>query len=75
MWKPLSVVSGIALLAAGGITYTQVKPELSSERKQADAAKQNKVKAEQNRVKADEAKTTADTDLSEAKGEFLKNTN
>lgn len=74
MWKPLSAVSGAALLAAGGISYLAVKPELTSERLQARAAKENKVKAEQNLGKAREAKETADKDLTEAKGELLKNT-
>ena len=74
MWKPLSAVSGAALLAAGGISYLAVKPELASERLQARAAKENKVKADQNLGKAREAKETADKDLTEAKGELLKNT-
>jgi hypothetical protein len=74
MWKPLSAVSGAALLAAGGISYLAVKPELSSERLQARAAKENKVKADQNLGKSREAKETADKDLTEAKGELLKNT-
>lgn len=74
MWKPLSAVSGAALLAAGGISYLAVKPELTSERLQARAAKENKVKADQNLGKAREAKDTADKDLTEAKGELLKNT-
>lgn len=36
MWKPLSIVSGVALLAAGGISYTMVRPALIAERKQAE---------------------------------------
>ena len=74
MWKPLSVVSGVALLSAGGIAFTQVKPVLSSERAQEKASKENKIKAEQNFTASNEAKDTADKELTEAKGELQRNT-
>src|SRR6187401_1102043 len=73
MWKPLSIVSGLLLLAAGGIMYTQVGPDFKSENKQLAEAKQNKTSAELNRTASNNASENAKKDLSEAKVELAAN--
>ena len=45
MWKPLSIVSGVALLASGGIIYSMVRPVLTAEKIQAANAEDYKAKA------------------------------
>ena len=64
MWKPLSIASGAVLLAAGGITYTQVRPDLIGERIEVTNATENLVKAQTNLTNAEKAKTDAGHDVS-----------
>lgn len=64
MWKPLSIVSGIALLAAGGISYTMVRPAYIAEHAQSVNA--DKYLAEANKLQT-EAQNTE-----KARGEQLK---
>ncbi|HEX2751451.1 MAG TPA: hypothetical protein VHM91_25800 [Verrucomicrobiales bacterium] len=73
MWKPLSIISGLILLATGGIMFTQVQNQIRSERKQAEAAKANLDSAMKNQVESNKAKTNSDTDLADAKTELAAN--
>jgi len=63
MWKPLSVVSGILLLGAGGIMYTQVRPNYLSEVKQRDAAIANRASALANEKESRKANAQSKVDL------------
>jgi len=72
MWKPLSFVSGVALLAAGGISYTMVRPALIAEKIQAANAVTNKSSAEKTKKAAEEAVKTADADLVKVKDKLTK---
>ena len=72
MWKPLSIVSGVALLAAGGITYSMVRPVLIAERTQAAYAEDNKAKATKQKLEAAAATTTAEKELKEMQGSLTK---
>ena len=74
MWKPLSIISGLVLLAAGGIMYTQVRNPIRSERKQLAAAKENKDSALKNQTESKQARSKSDTDLEESKVLLAKNT-
>jgi hypothetical protein len=74
MWKPLSIVSGLLLLVAGGIMFTQIRGTIQSERKQLAAAKANKESALANQQESKKARAQSDTDLDEAKNELAKNT-
>lgn len=46
MWKTLSIIAGLTLLAAAGISFTQLKPALTAERTQAANAATYLEKAE-----------------------------
>lgn len=72
MWKPLSIVSGVALLAAGGIIYSQVRPVLVAERIQAANAETNKEKSEKLKLDAEAAFKTAEKELEKAKDGLSK---
>ena len=72
MWKPLSIVSGVALLAGGGIIFSMVRPVLIAERVQADNAEQNNQKAKKLTVEADEAQKTAESELEKMKASLTK---
>ena len=72
MWKPLSIVSGVALLAAGGITYSMVRPVLIAERTQAANAEDYKAKATKQKLEAAAATTTAEKELKEMQGSLTK---
>ncbi|RYD34054.1 MAG: hypothetical protein EOP86_11895, partial [Verrucomicrobiaceae bacterium] len=63
MWKPLSIVSGIALLAAGGISYVMVRPAYVSERLQAQYAEKNLKSAQKLEADAKAAEKKAEADL------------
>ena len=73
MWKPLSIISGLILLATGGIMFTQVQNQIRSEREQAKAAKTNLDSALKNQAESNKAKATSETDLSDAKTELAAN--
>ncbi len=72
MWKPLSIVSGVALLAGGGIIFSMVRPVLIAERVQVDNAEQNNQKAKKLTVEADEAQKTAESELEKMKASLTK---
>ena len=72
MWKPLSIASGAVLLAAGGITYTQVRPDLIGEKTEVSNAKENLVKAQTNLSNAEKAKSAADTALKASEASLTK---
>ena len=72
MWKPLSIVSGVALLAGGGIIFSMVRPVLIAERVQVDNAEQNNQKAKKLTVEADEAQKTAESELDKMKANLTK---
>ncbi len=75
MWKPLSIVSGLLLLlGAGGVMYTQIRPDYLSEMKQLEAAKTNKTSADLNRRASDTAHTNSEKDLGDSKVLLGKNT-
>ena len=74
MWKPLSIVSGLLLLGAGIVMYTQVRPDYLSELKQRDAAKANKVSADLNKRASDTASDNSKKDLGDSKVLLAKNT-
>lgn len=67
MWKPLSVISGLVLLAAGGVMYTQVRNPILSERKQLENAKKNKETALETQKASKAALAQAGTDVEDAK--------
>ncbi|HWB04136.1 MAG TPA: hypothetical protein VG796_14000 [Verrucomicrobiales bacterium] len=73
MWKPLSIISGLLLLIAGGIMYTQVQYPLRSEKLQAKAANDNLALANANQVESKKARAQSDTDLADAKNELAAN--
>ena len=72
MWKPLSIVSGVALLAGGGIIFSMVRPVLIAERVQVDNAEQNNQKAKKLTVEAGEAQKTAESELDKMKANLTK---
>lgn len=72
MWKPLSIVSGVALLAAGGITYTMVRPAYIAEHKQTEASGKNLASAEKLKLDAEAAEKQADKDLESQKSGLTK---
>jgi hypothetical protein len=72
MWKPLSIVSGVALLAGGGITYSMVRPVVTAERQQVANAKVNQASAEKLKVDAEAASKTADKELETMKDSLSK---
>jgi hypothetical protein len=72
MWKPLSIVSGVALLAAGGIEYVMVKPQLIAEKTQKTNAEGNKKTAEKSRIAMEAAVKTAEADLAKVKDKLTK---
>jgi chemotaxis protein histidine kinase CheA len=72
MWKPLSIVSGVALLAGGGIIYSMVRPVLIAERVQVTNAEQHKQKAQKLSVDAGTAAKTAETELQKMKEGLTK---
>lgn len=72
MWKPLSIVSGVALLAAGGITYTMVRPAYIAEHKQSEASAKNLASAEKLKLDAEAAEKQADKDLESQKTGLTK---
>jgi len=74
MWKPLSIVSGLLLLGAGGVMYTQIRPDYQSEMKQKEAATLNKQSAEANKRASDLAHTQSEKDLGDSKALLAKNT-
>ena len=74
MWKPLSIVSGLLLLGAGGVMYTQIRPAIQSEMKQREAATLNKQSAEANKRASDLAHTQSEKDLGDSKVLLAKNT-
>ena len=67
MWKPLSVISGLLLLGAGGLMYTTVRPQYKAELLQRDQAKANQAKATKNQSESKTARTKSDADLTESK--------
>ena len=67
MWKPLSIVSGVALLAGGGITYSMVRPVLTAERKQVAEAEANQKSAQKLKLDAEAASKLADKELEKMK--------
>jgi chemotaxis protein histidine kinase CheA len=72
MWKPLSIVSGVALLAAGGIEYVMVRPQLIAEKTQLANAGGNKKTAEKSRTAMEEAAKTSEADLAKVKDKLTK---
>ena len=74
MWKPLSIISGLLLLTAGALMYTQVRYPFLSERKQLEEASKNKQSAIANQAESRNARAQSDKDLEEAKAELAKNT-
>jgi hypothetical protein len=62
MWKPLSIVSGLLLIGAGGIMYTVVRPEFKSELLQKEASEKNLISAKENKDKSDATNRTAKSD-------------
>jgi uncharacterized protein HemX len=73
MWKPLSIISGVLLLAAGGIMYTQVQYPIRSEKAQAKAAQDNLVSAQKNQEASRKAGAQAVIDREDAKTELAAN--
>jgi hypothetical protein len=73
MWKPLSIISGLLLLAAGGIMFTQVQYPIRSEKKQAEAAKANLALANKNQLESRKASEQAVNDHEDAKKELAAN--
>ncbi|MDB6071034.1 MAG: hypothetical protein JWL81_2205 [Verrucomicrobiales bacterium] len=72
MWKPLSIVSGVAMLAAGGITYTMVRPALIAERIQVTNAEGYKQKSEKLKLDAEAALKAAEKELTTLKDSLSK---
>ncbi len=74
MWKPLSIVSGLLLLGAGGIMYTQIRPDYLSEMDQRKAARTNKTSADLNKTASNTAHTNSEKDLGDSKVLLAQNT-
>ena len=72
MWKPLSIVSGVALLASGGIIYSMVRPVLTAERIQAANAEEYKAKATKEKLAAVAGATTAEKELKDMQDSLSK---
>ena len=72
MWKPLSIVSGVALLAGGGITYSMVRPVVTAERKQVAEAEANQKSAQKLKLDAEAASKLADKELEKMKDSLSK---
>ena len=72
MWKPLSIVSGVALLAGGGIIFAMVRPVLIAERTQVAKAGEYKLSTEKRKVEMDAAAKTADKELEKMKDGLSK---
>lgn len=72
MWKPLSIVSGVALLASGGIIYSMVRPVLTAERIQAANAEEYKAKATKEKLAAVAGAATAEKELKDMQDSLSK---
>ena len=72
MWKPLSIVSGVALLAGGGIFYSMVRPVLVAERLQVANAQANQQSAEKKKVEMEAGSKASDKDLEKMKDTLSK---
>lgn len=72
MWKPLSIVSGVALLAAGGIDYVMVRPTLIAERIQVTNAEGYRDRTAKLKVEAEEANKVAESELAKMKDSLSK---
>ena len=72
MWKPLSIVSGVALLAGGGIFYSMVRPVLVAERLQVANAQVNQQSAEKKKVEMEAGSKASDKDLEKMKDTLSK---
>jgi hypothetical protein len=72
MWKPLSIVSGVALLAGGGIIYGMVRPVLVAERLQVTNAEDYKQKADKLKLDAEAAIKLAEKELEKMKDNLSK---
>ena len=72
MWKSLSIASGVALLAGGGIIYGMVRPVLVAERLQVTNAEGYKEKADKLKLDAEAAAKTADKELETIKESLTK---
>ncbi len=72
MWKPLSIVSGVALLASGGIIYSMVRPVLTAERIQAANAEEYKTKATKEKLAAVAGAATAEKELKDMQDSLSK---
>ena len=72
MWKPLSIVSGVALLAGGGITYSMVRPALIAERTEVANAMGYKAGSEKLKLEAEAAIVTAEKELEKMKSTLSK---
>lgn len=72
MWKPLSIVSGVALLASGGIIYSMVRPVLTAERLQAANAEEYKTKATKEKLAAVAGAATAEKELKDMQDSLSK---
>jgi hypothetical protein len=72
MWKPLSIVSGVALLAGGGIYYITVRPTLIAERIQVTNAEGYKASTAKKKLEADEAIKVAESELAKMKDSLSK---
>ena len=72
MWKPLSIVSGVALLAGGGIIYGMVRPVLVAERLQVTNAGSNKASAEKRKGEMEIAGKAAEKELEKMKDTLSK---
>ena len=72
MWKPLSIVSGVALLAGGGVIYGMVRPVLVAERLQVTNANEYSRKTDQLKLDAEAAAKTAEAELEKMKGTLTK---
>jgi hypothetical protein len=72
MWKPLSIVSSVALLAGGGIIFSMVRPVLTAERTQVANAEGYKQKSQKLKVDAAAAIKTAEAELEKMKDGLTK---
>lgn len=72
MWKPLSIISGVALLAGGGIIYGMVRPVLVAERTQVTNADGYKQKADRLKTESITALNLAEKELEKMKDSLSK---
>lgn len=73
MWKTLTIISGVILLASAGLNFVFVRPSVTAERILARNAESYVARAREHQEKADKRLTEAEEDIAAAKARLSKN--